>query len=102
MLSIKSPVDIAKLLAKRLRQCRLDNNWSREELSARSGVTVASIRRFESTAEISLGRLLQLSFTLHALDDFENLLQTPEPTSISQIEKNLSKQTRKRARRKKI
>ena len=67
MISIKTPDDIAKILAARLRQRRLDNNWTREELSQRSGVTVASIRRFESTAEISLNRLLQLCFTLHVL-----------------------------------
>ncbi len=100
MLSINSPNDIAKLLSKRLRQRRLGFNWSREELSQRSGVTVASIRRFEATAEISLERLLQLCFTLRALDSFEKLLLEPEPVSIAQIEKNLIKKERKRARRK--
>lgn len=99
MLSINMPGDIAALLAKRLRQCRLDHNWSREELSQRSGVTVASIRRFESKGEISLTRLLQLCFTLHALDGFENVLLTAEPTSIAEIEKDLRKKVRKRARR---
>ncbi len=84
----------------RYTRCRLKNNWSREELSQRSGVTTASIRRFETTAEISLERLLQMCFTLHAMDGFENLLITPEPTSIAEIEKMIKTKIRKRARRK--
>ena len=88
------------MLAERLRERRLAYNWSREELSQRSGVTVASIRRFETNAEISLGRLLQLCMILHALDDFERVLAPLEPTSIAAIEKALQKKKRKRARRK--
>ena len=100
MLSIKSPTDVATTLSMRLRQRRLVHNWSREELSRRSGVTVASIRRFENTSEISLGRLLQLCLVLRALDDFENILAIPEPASIKEIEKHIKKKTRKRARKK--
>ena len=100
MLTIKSPNDIAKLLALRLKQRRLDYNWSREELSSRSDVTVASIRRFETKAEISLSRLLQLCFVLHAMDDFENILAPAKLTSIAQLEKNMKKKKRQRARRK--
>ena len=85
MLTINSPGDIARLLADRLKQRRLDYNWSREELFSRSGVTVASIRRFENKAEISLNRLLQLCFVLHAMDDFENVLLPPKLTSIAQL-----------------
>lgn len=100
MLSIKLPNDIAEMLANRLRQRRLEHNWTREELAARSGVTVASIRRFETTYQITLQRLLQLSFTLHLIDSFENLLIAPPALSLAELEKNYQLKTRKRARRK--
>jgi len=100
MLSINSPGEVAQLLAERLRQRRLANNWGREELSRRSGVTVASIRRFETQAEISLGRLLQLCMTLRVLEDFEHVLAAPEPRSIAEIEKSIKKKKRQRARKK--
>lgn len=100
MLSIKSPNDVAQLLAERLRQRRLEQNWTREELAKRSGVAIASIRRFETTYQISLQRLLQLSFTLHLINSFENLLLAPPPTSLAELEKNYAKKSRQRARRK--
>ena len=98
MLSIKSPNDIALELAQRLRERRLDNAWSREELASRAGVTVASLKRFELTGDISLKRLLSLCFTLHAVDGFDQLLLESEPRSIAEIEKRLNK--RQRGRRK--
>lgn len=100
MLSIKSPAEMASELSSRLKQKRLEYNWTREELARRSGVAVASIRRFETQSEISLNRFLQLCYTLHALDGFDQLLQASPPITLSQIEKQLSKPPRKRARKK--
>ncbi len=100
MMAIISPDDMAKLLAERLKQRRLDYNWTREELSSRSDVTVASIRRFENKAEISLSRLLQLCFVLHAMDDFDHILVPPKFTSIAQLEQNRNQKKRQRARKK--
>lgn len=100
MSSIKLPNEVARLLAGRLRDRRIEHNWSREELSRRSGVTIASIRRFETTSEISLTRFLKLCFTLHALVDFQNLLKPSPPTTIAQIESQLKQKKRQRARRK--
>lgn len=98
MLSIKSPGDMALELAKRLRQQRLAYAWTQVELAERAGVTVASLKRFETTGEISLIRLLQLCFTLHAIDDFEMLLREPVPKTMVDIEKQRKK--RKRGKRK--
>jgi transcriptional regulator with XRE-family HTH domain len=95
--SIKSPFEVAKELAERLRQQRLAHAWSREELAERSGVTTASIKRFELTGAISLHRLLALCFTLHAIDDFDRVLSPPTPSSIRELKKSL--QTRQRGRR---
>jgi transcriptional regulator with XRE-family HTH domain len=97
ILSITSPNDMAKKLADRLRQRRLAVAWSREELSRRSGVTVASIKHFELTGTISLHRLLALCFVLNAIDDFDRVLLPPPPVSIQELKKSLH--TRQRGRR---
>ena len=97
MLSIKTPEEVALELANRLRTCRLDLNWSREELSRRSGVTVASIRRFETTGEIALKRLLILAFVLHKLDDFSDIMTARGAIkTLAELEKK--SHTRKRGR----
>ena len=98
MLTIKTPDEVAKELADRLRSLRLENNWSREELARRSGVTLASLRRFETTGKISLDRLLTLAFVLHKLDGFSQLLKPSTVKSIAELEKR--SHTRKRGRNK--
>jgi transcriptional regulator with XRE-family HTH domain len=56
---------------KRRKQLKL----SREALSVKSGVTYASIRRFETTGEISLSSLMKIAQALDALDDFNQLFK---------------------------
>lgn len=97
MLSIKSPYEVAKELADRLRQHRLAQTWSREEFARRSGVTAASIKRFELTGAISLQHLLALCFTLGILDDFDQVLSLQPPVSMQALKKMLH--TRQRGRR---
>lgn len=87
MLSIKTPREVAVILAERLREQRLQQGWSREEMSERSGVSVASIKRFELTGEIALIRLLQLCMILRAIDDFNDVLKMPEIKSIAELKR---------------
>lgn len=47
---------------------------TQKELSERSGVAYASIRKFESTGIISLESLLKISEALKRLTDFESIL----------------------------
>lgn len=94
---IKSPQEMAKELANRLRQHRLAHTWSRKEFALRSGVTAASIKRFELTGAISLQHLLALCFTLNILDELESVFLLPPPTSIKALKKMLH--TRQRGRR---
>ena len=100
MLSLKMPDDMAEQLALRLRERRLEQNWSREELAHRSGVSTASIKRFELNGEIALKRLLALCFVLHDLDAFDQILKPSRIQSIADIEKR-SKQKRLRGRKQK-
>jgi transcriptional regulator with XRE-family HTH domain len=71
----KSPKEIMLLLSKNVIVLRKQEKMSQKELSERSGVTYASIRKFESTGIISLESLLKICETLKRLTDFESILQ---------------------------
>lgn len=83
---LRAPEEVARGVAQRARQLRLIRKWKQSTLALRSGVTVASLRRFESTGYISLKSLLRIAFALGQLDDFETLLQPPEAGSIRELE----------------
>ena len=70
----KSPKEVMILLSKNIISLRKQGKMSQRELSERSGVTYASIRKFESTGIISLERLLKVSEALNHLTDFESIL----------------------------
>ena len=48
---------------------------SRKTLSERSGVTQASIKRFETTGQISLVNLIQILIALDRITDLDGLLE---------------------------
>jgi transcriptional regulator with XRE-family HTH domain len=62
------------LLSKNSKALRKQEQLSQRELSKRSGVAYASIRKFESTGIISLESLLKICETLKRLTDFESIL----------------------------
>jgi transcriptional regulator with XRE-family HTH domain len=70
----KSPKEIMLLLSKNVITLRKQEKMSQRELSERSGVAYASIRKFESTGIISLESLLKICEALKRLTDFESIL----------------------------
>jgi transcriptional regulator with XRE-family HTH domain len=83
---LKSPEEVAAGLAMRLRELRLARNWKQATLAERAGVTLASLRRFERTGQVSLKHLLRLVFVLGRLDEFECLLQRAPASSLRELE----------------
>ena len=83
---LRTPEEAARELADKARRLRLTRNWKQATLAERSGVTLASLRRFERTGEISLKSLLRLAFALGRLDDFVTVFEEPEAGSIRQLE----------------
>ena len=69
-----SPKEIMILLSKNSKALRKQEQLSQRELSKRSGVAYASIRKFESTGIISLESLLKICEALKRLTDFESIL----------------------------
>ncbi len=87
LLSLKTPGQVTKELGERIRQLRLQRNWTRQTLAARAGVTQSSLKRFESTGQASLSLVLQVAHALDRLDDFESLFAPPKARSLAELEK---------------
>lgn len=95
MLSFINPDDATHQIAERVKQIRLANNFSRKTLAERSGVSEASIKRFETTGEIALLSLAKLAFALGFLQEFDKLFIPQDLISI----KNIVQKQRARGRR---
>ena len=68
-------------IVERVKKRRKQMKLSQRQLSQKSGVTYASIRRFETTGEISLSSLLKIAHALDSLKDFEELFKGQVITS---------------------
>ena len=58
-----------------LQELRRDKGLSQKQLAIRSGVSYASVRRFETEGEISLSSLLRIAQALDCLQDFDMLFR---------------------------
>ena len=95
---IISPDGKAKALAERVKTRRLEMNLTQEGLSVRSGVPLATYRRFERTGLISLDGLLHIAYALDALNDFDRLFESRKYASLNEaLEAN--QKDRKRGKR---
>lgn len=60
-------------ITERVKQRRKECKLTQQGLAKKSGVSYASIRRFESTGEIAFTSLLKIANALNALADFNML-----------------------------
>lgn len=74
----KVPSDILLLIAQKVVALRKDKGWTQQELSKKSDVSYGSIKRFETTGQISLESLLKIVESLKRLSEFENILNPPK------------------------
>lgn len=58
----------------------------RKSLAARSGVTEATLKRFENSREISLKHLLMLAVVLGATEEFEALFSHKRFESLDEVQ----------------
>lgn len=64
-------------LVNRVKARRKESKLTQKQLAERSGVSYASIRRFEQTGDISLFSLLRIAHVLKCRSDFNLLFETP-------------------------
>ena len=72
-INISTPKSIMQNLKDKFKQKRLSLNLTQEGLSNKSGVSLGSVKRFESSGKISFESLLKIALILNCLDDFENI-----------------------------
>ena len=80
----KSTIDNLK---ERFKARRKERKLSQKALAQSSGVSYASIRRFEQTGEISLRSLIKLANAIGCLSDFEELFKHEIITSVKDYKK---------------
>ena len=84
-LNQKTPNEIAKNLVKKIKQQRKKLRISQENLAQKSGVSLGSIKRFETKYEISLQSFIKIAIALDLDNDFENLFTQKTYASIDEV-----------------
>ena len=73
-----TPSDMMDTLKIKFRQRRKVLGYTQPELSSRSGVSLGSLKRFESSGQIALESFLKLALVLECLGDFSSLCDVEE------------------------
>jgi len=84
----KLPLQVLKNTAAKLKVLRRQNKYSQAELADRSGVSLGSLKRFETTGQVSLESFLKLLHVLDRLEEFDTILKLGE--DLKAIEKLFS------------
>ena len=84
-LNQKTPNEIAKSFADKIKEHRKKLKISQEVLAQKSGVSLGSIKRFETKYEISLHSFIKIAIALDLDNDFENLFTQKTYNSINEV-----------------
>jgi transcriptional regulator with XRE-family HTH domain len=71
--TLKSPADIREGVRQRLKQRRLALNLTQAGLARRAGVSLGSLKRFETTGRVAFDALLRIALVLDLLGDFDRI-----------------------------
>ena len=89
----KKPADWMLEMAKRHKMLRKQAGFTQSELARRSGVSLGSLKRFETSGQISIQSLFLLIDVLGRLDDFDTILKPFE--NMKEIERLFSDKKRR-------
>ena len=89
MLSLFTPNDIQQQLANAVQRKRKQMKLSRNALAERSTVPASTIKKFETTAQISLRQFILLWQCVDSLESLAALTKEPQskPTTIDEVVK---------------
>ncbi len=88
----KTPSELLKDLAYKHRLLRKSAKMSQKELADRSGVSLGTLKRFESSGKISLESFLKLLLIIERLEEMEGIMIQEE--DLDNIERLFSDNTR--------
>ena len=69
----ETPEELDQKLAQRVRKIRKRRSITQEKLASLSGVSYGSIKRFETTGQISLLSLTKIAIALDLADELRNI-----------------------------
>lgn len=72
-------------LAQRVRNIRKRRSISQEKLASMSGVSYGSVKRFESTGQISLLSLTKIAMALDIVDELRNIFSQVPYRDIKEV-----------------
>lgn len=90
-----STSELMKVVAGNVRAMRLRRNISQKDFASKVGIALPTYRRFETTGEISLRKLVEIAKFFDVAGDFKNLFTKREYSSIEEVIKE--KPNRERA-----
>lgn len=93
-IKFQSPGDIQAEIASKAKSRRLAENLTRRTLAEKSGISESSVKRFETTGEISLHGLVNIAFALGCSREFNVLFNAKEPQSLDELQAPLRKRGR--------
>ena len=99
MISMKSPFEMTKVIAKKAQEKRLKLNLSQQTLSEKSGVSYGTLKKFEQTGQISLESLLKISLALGEMNKFDQLFTNTDDKLPASLDDILDDNPRKRGRK---
>ena len=77
--------ELALKLAQRVRNIRKRRSISQEKLASMSGVSYGSVKRFESTGQISLLSLTKVAMALDIADELRNIFSQVPYRDIKEV-----------------
>ena len=77
--------ELDQKLAQRVQNIRKRRSISQEKLASMSGVSYGSIKRFETSGQISLISLTKIAMALNIADDIRNLFTTVPYRDIQEV-----------------
>ena len=91
-LNLDTPSEMQDRVRAAARNRRLALGLTQNDLATRSGVPLATLKRFEQKGQISLAGLLALGEALDALAGFGTLFPAVEATRLEDLEKPAARQ----------
>lgn len=83
--ALHTPAEIQRRICERLRARRLRLGWMQATLAERAGVSLATVRRFERSGQITLANFLRLLHALGTLDELADRFEAAPVRTLDEL-----------------
>ncbi len=94
-INLISPNELQMKMARSFKKNRLAMSLTQQGLANRSGVSLGSLKRFESSGKIAFESLLKLALVLDLLDGFNKITQMENYTTDYSLDEIIKRGTKK-------